>query len=104
MNISTINQIRNQAKNDLNTIVGIDQMQYLQGFESAIENVYLESNRYRDIDGNISEESCIILLRFIVKLVDIANQNQNIYFFKGQLKALSLTKELIEQSLSHVVR
>jgi hypothetical protein len=99
MNIATINQLRNQAKNDLNTIVGIDQMQYLQGFESAVENNYLEANRYRDIDGNISVEACSILLTFISKLLDIATQNQNIYFFKGQAKALVLTKEVIEKSL-----
>jgi hypothetical protein len=104
MNISIINQLRNQAKVDLNTIVGIDQMQYLQGFESAIENIYLESNRYRDIDGNISEEACIVLLRFIMKLVDIVIPNQNIYFFKGQLKALLLTKEVIENSLVEVLK
>jgi hypothetical protein len=103
MNIFTINQLRNQAKNDLNTIVGIDQMQYLQGVESAIETIDVESNRYRDIDVNIADEAINILFIFISKLLDIAIQNQNIYFFKGQLKALLLTKEVIEKSLPPVV-
>ena len=104
MNISSISQLRNQAKNDLNTIVGIDQMQYLRGFESAVENVYLEANRYRDIEGNILDSACDKLLIFVKQLINIATNNQNIYFFKGQLSALLLCEDIIEKSLTQVIK
>jgi len=102
--ISKINQLRNKAKDDLNTLVGINQMQYLRGFEFAIENVYLESNRSRDIDGFVSQEICDKLLIFISENVNILANHQSSNSINGQIAAYTLCKEEIEKSLAQVLK
>jgi hypothetical protein len=102
LQIAQINMLRNRAKDELNTLVGINQMQYLKGFESAVENVYLEANRSRDIDGFVSDECCKRLLNFIEDISNILESPHTIHFIKGQLAAYSLCKSTIEQCLTVV--
>lgn len=104
LKISQLSQLKNKAKNDLNTLVGVNQMQYLKGFESAIDNVYLEANRYRDIDGYISDECCNKLLAFIDYLELVLGEYEDLHFIKGQIAAYVLCKKEIEKSIAQVVK
>jgi hypothetical protein len=99
MHISKISLLRNQSRNKLNTLSSVDQMQYILGFESTVENVYLEANKYRDIDANISISFCSLLCQFCSDNQERLESNSSFSFIKGCYDAYQLCKDEVNNCI-----
>lgn len=99
MHISEISKLRNKAKENLNTLVGISQMQYVIGFESAVENVYLECSKLANIDREITQEYQARVLTFCEKLASDINQTSTLSFDMGRLEAYKMCRDVLSKSM-----
>lgn len=100
MHISKIRMLKSKSKENLNTLVGVSQMQYSTGFESAIENVYLESNRFINIDGQVSSDGCVKLCEFCSKNQEKIELSQAYPFSQGMYEAYQLCKDTINAEIN----
>lgn len=100
MNIADILEIKKTSISNLNTLVGIDQMQHVLGFDAAVDVVFLEASKYRDAEGYITTDNCIILCQFCSdnqEWLDCRGKNQ---FYQGMYDAYQLCKDLVNTAIN----
>lgn len=100
MHIAKIRMIKSKAKENLNTLVGISQMQYTVGFESAIENVFCEANRYGDIEGIISLDGLARLCEFCSDNQAAVSHTQKFSHLQGAFEAYQICKDTLNAEIN----
>lgn len=95
--------IKNKAKENLNTLVGISQMQYVTGFEAAIENIYCEANRYGNIEGIISIDGLTRLCEFCSDNQTAISSTQKFSFLQGAFEAYQICKDTLNAEVNNPV-